>query len=190
MSITKYLLGHGLWAACLYKLHLESGRNYCIKLSLLSQPREERIWCVCCYGCFAIGAVSSVQFSCPVVSTSLWPHGLQHARLLCPSPIPGACSNSCPLSWWCHPAISSYIIHFSPRLQSFPASGSFPMSRFFPSGGQSIRVSASASVLPMNIQDWFPLEWTDLNSFESKQLSIVFNNTVQKHQFFGTQISW
>ena len=95
-----------------------------------------------------------------------------------------------PMSWWCHPAILSYIIHFSPRLQSFPASGSFPMSRFFPSGGQSIRVSASASVLPMNIQDWFPLEWTDLNSFESKQLSIVFNNTVQKHQFFGTQISW
>ena len=96
----------------------------------------------------------SVQFSCSVASDSLWPHELQHARLPSPSPTPGACSNSCPLSWWCHPTISSsVIIPFSSCLQSFPASGSFPMSQFFPSRGQSIGVSASASVLPMSIQD-------------------------------------
>ena len=102
-------------------------------------------------------AVESVQFSCSVVSYSLQPHGPQHARPLCPSPTPRACSNSCPSSQWCHPNISSSVIPFSSCLQSFPASGSFPVSQFFTSGGQSIRVSASASVLPMNIQDWFPL---------------------------------
>ena len=113
---------------------------------------------------------SSVQFSHSVVSDSLWPHGLQHARLLCPSPTPRACSNSCPLSWWCHPTISYSVIPVS-FLQFFPASGSFPMSRFLASGGQSIGVSASASVLPMNTQDQFPLELTGLISLKSKGLS-------------------
>ena len=100
---------------------------------------------------------SSVQFSCLVVSDSFQSHGLQHARPPCPSPAPGVYSNSCPLSQWCHPTISSSVVLFSSRLQSFPASGSFPMSQFFKSGGQRIGVSASASALPMNIQDWFPL---------------------------------
>ena len=101
----------------------------------------------------------SVQFSCSVMSDSLRPHLPQHDRLSCPTPTSRACSNSCPLSQWCHPTISSSVFPFSSRLQSFPASGSFPMSLFFTSGGQSIGVSASASVLPMNIQDWFPLGW-------------------------------
>ena len=118
------------------------------------------------------------------MSDSLWPHGLQHARLLCQSSIPGAYSNSCPFSWWCHPTISSSVVPFSSRLQSFPASGTSPMSKFFPSGGQSIGVSASTSFLPMNIQDWFPLGLTGLISLQSKRLSRVFSNTtVQKHQF-------
>ena len=105
-----------------------------------------------------------------------------------PSPSPGACSNSCPLSQWCHPTISSSVIPFSSRLQSFPTSGSFPMSGFFASGGKKIGVSASASVLPMNIQDWFPLGWTGWISLQSQGLSRVFSNTtVQKHWFFGTQ---
>ena len=124
----------------------------------------------------------SVQFSSPVMSDSLWPHGLQHTRLPCPSPTPGACSNSCPLSRWCHPTISSSVIPFSSCLQSFSASGSFPMSRFFASGDQSIGVSASASVFPMTIQEWFPLGWTGWVSLQSKGLSRVFSNTtVQKH---------
>ena len=100
------------------------------------------------------------QFSCSVVSDSLRPHGLQHARLLCSSPTPGACSNSCPSSWWCHPTISSLVIPFFSCFQSFPASGSFPVSQFFASGGQSIGVSTSTSVLPLNIQDLSPLGWT------------------------------
>ena len=133
---------------------------------------------------------SSVRFSHSVVSDSLRPHGLQHARPPCPSSTPGAYSNSCPSSRWCNPTISSSVIPFSTRPQSFPASGSFLISQFFESGGQSIGVSASASVLPMNIQDWFPLELTDLLSLQSKGLSRVFSNTtVQKHQFFGTQPS-
>ena len=133
---------------------------------------------------------SSVQFSCSVVSNSLWPHGLQHARLPCPSTTPGACSNLCPLSQWCHPTISSSVVPFSSCLQSFSASRSFPMSQFFASGGQSIGVSASASVLPMNIQDWFPLGLTSLISSQSKGLSRVFSNTtIQKHQFSGAQLS-
>ena len=105
----------------------------------------------------------SVQFSHSVVSKNLWPHGLQHARLPCLSPTPRACWNSCPSSWWCHPTISSSVSPFSSCLQSFPASGSFPRSQFFISDGQSTGVSASASVLPMNIQEWFPLEWTGLD---------------------------
>ena len=111
---------------------------------------------------------SSVQFSCLVVSDSWWPHGLQHARLPCPSPTPRNCSDSCPSSQWCHPTILASVIPFSSCLQSFPASGSFSVSQFFASGGQSIGVSALASVLPVNIQDWLPLGWTGLISLQSK----------------------
>ena len=129
----------------------------------------------------------SVQFSHSVMSDSLQPHGLQHSRLPCPSSTSGAYSNSCPLSRWCHPAISFSTIPFS-RLQSFSASGSFPMSQFVTSGGQSIRASASASVLPMNIQGWFSLGLIGLISLQSKGLSRVFSSTTaQKHQFFSTQ---
>ena len=124
------------------------------------------------------------------MSDSLRPHESQQAKPPCPSPTPRVYSNSCPLSWWCHPAISSSVIPFSSCPQSFPASGSFPMSQLFAWGGQSIGVSASASVLPMNIQGWFPLGWTDWISLQSKGFSRVFSNiTVQKHQFFGTQLS-
>ena len=131
-----------------------------------------------------------LQFSCSVMSDSLQPYGLQHSRIPCPSRTPGACSNSHPSSWWCHPTISSSIMPFSSYLQSFPASGSFPMSQFFTSGGQSIGVLASASVLPVNIQDWFPLGLTGLISLQSKGLSRVFSNTTdQKHQFFSAQLS-
>ena len=133
---------------------------------------------------------SSVQFICSVMSNSLWPYGLQHARIPCPSPTPGVYSNSCPLSPWCYPAISSSVIPFSTHPKSFPASGSFPVSQLFASGDQGIGVSASTSVLPMNIQDWFPLGWTDWISLQSKGHSRVSSNiTVQKHQFFGTQLS-
>ena len=128
----------------------------------------------------------SVQF----MSDSFRPHGLQHARPPCLSPTPGVYSDSCPSCRWCHPTISSSVIPFSSRLQSFPASGSFQMSRFFTSGSQRIGVSASASVLPMSIQDYFPLGWTGWISLQSKGLSRVFSNTtVQKHQFFGVQLS-
>ena len=132
----------------------------------------------------------SVQFSHSVMSSSLWPHGLRH-QPPCPSPTSRAYSNSCPSSQWCHPAISfSVIVPFSSRLQSFPASGSLPMSQFFASGGQSIGVSASTSVLPMNIQDRFPLGLTGWISLQYKGLSRVFSNTtVQKHQFFAVQLS-
>ena len=124
------------------------------------------------------------------MSDSLRPHGLQHARPPGPSPTPGVYSNSCPLSWWCHPTISSSLIPFSSCLQSLPASGSFQMSQSITWGGQSIVVLASASVLPMNIQDWFPLGWTGWISLVSKGLSRVFSNTtVQKHQFSGAQPS-
>ena len=134
--------------------------------------------------------ILAVQFSCSVVSDSLRTHGLQQARLPCPSPTPGACSNSCPLSQWYHPTISSSVVPFSTCLQSFPASGFFNMSQFFTSGGQSIGVSASASVLPTNIQGWFPLGLIGLISSLSKELSRVFSNTtVQKHQFFSAQPS-
>ena len=133
---------------------------------------------------------NSVQFSCSVMSDSLWPHGLQHTRPPCPSPTPGVYSNPCPLSQWCHPTISSSVIPFFSCLQPFPASGSFLMSHFFASGGQSVGVSASASVLPMNIQDWFPIWWIHWISLQSKGLSRVFSNTtVQKHLFFGAHLS-
>ena len=119
------------------------------------------------------------------MANSLRPHGQQHARL------PGVWSNSCPLNQWCHPTISSSVVPFSSRLQSFPASGSFQMSLFFASGGPSIGASASVSVLPMNTQAWFPLGWTGLISLQSKGFSRVFSNTtVQKYQFFGTQLSF
>ena len=132
---------------------------------------------------------NSVQFSCSVISDLLRPYGLQHTRRPCP-PCPRACSNSCALSRWYHPTISSSIVAFSSCLLSFPASGSFPVSRLFTSGSQSIGASASASVLPVNIQGWFPLGWTGWISLQSKGLSRVFSNTtVQKHQFFGTQPS-
>ena len=124
------------------------------------------------------------------MSDSLQPHGLQHTRLPCPSPTPRVYSNSCPLNQWCHPTISSSVIPFSSCLQSFPASGTFQMSQLFASDGQSIGVSALASVLPMNTQDWSPLGWTGWISLQSKGFSRVFSNTtVQKHQSFSTQLS-
>ena len=133
-------------------------------------------------------------FSCSVVSDFLWPPGLKHSRLLCPSPSPGVCSNSCLLSWWCRPTISSSVIPFSFYPQSFPASGSFPMSRLFTSGSQSIGASVSASVHPMNIQGWFPLGLTGLISLLSKGLSRVFSSTTEapilRHSaFFIVQLS-
>ena len=133
---------------------------------------------------------SSVQFSRSVVSNSLQPHESQQTRPPCPSQTPEVYSNSCPFSQWCHQAISSSVVPFSSCPQSLLASGSFPMSQLFTWGGQSIGVSASASVLPINIQDWFSLGWTGWISLQSKGLSRVFSNTtVQKHQFFGTQLS-
>ena len=129
---------------------------------------------------------SSVTQSC----LTLRPQGLQHSRPPCPSPTPRACSDSCPLSRWCHPTISSSVIPISSYLQSFPVSTSFPMSQFFASGGQSTGVSALPSVLPMNIQDWFPLGLCGLISLQSKGLWRVFLNTTdQTHQFFGAQLS-
>ena len=133
---------------------------------------------------------SSVQFSHSVLSNSLQPNELQHARPPCPSPTPRVHTDSFPSSWWCHPAISSSVILFSSCPQSLQASESFPMSQLFAWSGQSIRVSALASVLPMNTQDWSPLGWTGWISLQSKGLSRVFSNTtVQKHQFFSAQLS-
>ena len=133
---------------------------------------------------------SSVQFSHSIVSDSLWPHELQHARPPCPSPTPGVHSDSRPSSLWCHPAISSSVVPFSSWPQSPPASESFPMSQLFAWGGQSTGVSASTSVLPKNTQDWSPLGWTGWISLQSKELARVFSDTtVQKHQFFSTQLS-
>ena len=146
-----------------------------------------------CFLILAIANNGSVNIYCHLVvvmSNSLWPHELQHTRLLCPPLYPTVYSNSCPLSWWCHPTISSSVIPFSSCPQSFLASGSFPVNRLFASGGQRIGASASASVLPMNIQGWFPLGLTGLTSLQPKGLSRVFSNTtVQKHQHFGTQLS-
>ena len=127
-----------------------------------------------------------LQFSRSVMSDSLRPHGLQHTRLPCPSPTPGAYSNSCPWCWWCHPTISSSVVPFSSSLQSFPASGSFPLSRFFASGDQSIGVSASATVFPMNIQDWFPLVLPSWISLQSKGLSRIFS----QHHSSKPSILW
>ena len=132
----------------------------------------------------------SVQFSHSVVADSLWPHESQHARPPCPWPTPRVHPNPCPMSWWCHPTISSSVIPVSSCPQSFPASGSFQTSQLYVSGGQSIGVSASASVLPMNTQDWSPLGWTGWISLQSKGLSRVFSNTtVQKHLLLSAQLS-
>ena len=147
-------------------------------VSLSSLPN----WAYCCFKIF-----SSIH---SVVSDSLRPHELQHARPPCPSPTPGVYPNSCASSQWCHPAISSSVVPFSSCPQSLPASGSFPVSQLFIWGGQSIGVSASASVLPMNTQDWSPLRWTGWISLQSKGLSRVFSNTTAwKHQFFDAQPS-
>ena len=135
---------------------------------------------------FEIFFIIISQFSHSVMFNSLWPHGLQHARLPCPSLFSGGCSNSCPLSWWCHPTISSSVALFSSCPQPFTASGSFPMSWLFALGGQSIGASASASVSPVNIQGWSPLRWTDLISLLSTGLSGVFSSTtVRRHLFFS-----
>ena len=132
----------------------------------------------------------SVQYNRSVRSDSFQSYWLQYAPLPCSSPTPRVHSDSCPLSRWCHPTSSSSVVPFSSCPQSFPASESFPLSQFFASDGQSMGVSASASVLPMNIQDWFPFGWTGLISLQSKGLSRIFSNTtVQKHQFFGAQLS-
>ena len=132
----------------------------------------------------------SVKFSHSVMHNPLQPHGLLCARLPYSSPTPRACSNSCPLSWWCHSTISFYVVPFSSCLQTFPTSWSFQMGQFFSSGGQSIGVSASASVLPMNIQDWFPLAWTGWISLQPKFLKSLLQYNSQKHQFFGTKFSF
>ena len=164
----------------LFKLKTHSLGNLSTSIHLWSIFLYPSCW-FCCF---------SVQFSCSVVSNSLQSHGPQHARPPWPSPTPGVYSDSCPLSQWCHPTISSSVVPFSSCPQSCPASGSFPVSQFFASGGHSIRVSASTSVLPKNIQDWFPLGWTGWMSLQSRGLSRVFSNTtVQTHPFFSAQLS-
>ena len=159
--------------------------------SWLSGLWRSFLYSSCMYSCHLF-LISSppVQISRSVMSDSLQPHYLQHARPLCPSPTTRVYPNPCPSSWWCHPAISSSVIPFSSCPQSYPALGSFPMSQLFTWGGQSTGVSASTSVLPMNTQDWSPLGWTGWISLQSKGLSSVFSNTtVKKHQFFGAQLS-
>ena len=148
------------------------------------------LWVGCCEQNHHRNTISSVQFSRSFVSDSLQPHGLQHTRTPCSSPTPRVYSNSCPLSQLCLPTISSSVVPFSSCLQSIQASGSFQMSQLFTSDGQSIGASASASVLPTNIQDWFSLGWTGWISLQYKGLSrVFFNTTVQKHQFFSPQLS-
>ena len=154
----------------------------------LVTKQQQQHYLFYCLNMLLLHMSSSVQFSHSVMSNSSWSHGLQHARLPCPLPTPRAYSNWCPSSQWCHPTISSSVIPFSSGLQSFPASGSFPMNQFFTSGDQWIGVSAAASVLPMNIQGWFPLGLTGLISLLSKGLSRVFSDTTV-HQFFGAQLS-
>ena len=178
--------GGGKGGGCYFtELEFTSGNDLCEDLSLNTWNSR-------------VQPSDPVQFSSLAqLCLNLQPHGLQHTRLPCPTPppphthpIPRACPNACPSTQWCHPTILSSVIPFSSCLQSFPASGSFPMHQFFTSGGQSIGVSASALVHPMNIQHWFPLGLTGLISFLSKGLSRVFSNTtVQKHQFFSAQLS-
>ena len=171
--------------------HLAKPRLYTSKQQLPHLPSPQALAItILFFVSMNLTTFSSVLFNRLVVSDSFRPYGLQHARSPCPSPTPGVHSNSCPLSRWCHPTISSSVIPFSSCLQSFPASGSFQMSQLFSSGGQSTVVSASASVLPMNIQNWSPLGWTGWISFQPKELSRVFSNTtVQKHEFFSAQLS-
>ena len=156
-----------------------------LDLLVMAQGTNHRVWLD-----QQTSELGSVQFSCSVMSDSLWPHELQHTRPPCPSSTLGVYPNPYPLSQWCHPSISSSVIPFSSCSQSFPASGSFQMSQLFTSGGQSIRVSAPRLALPMNTQDWSPLGWTSWISLRSKGLSRVFSHTtVQKHQFFGAHLS-
>ena len=183
--------GQGVW--CLMRLHHSSTPETWHMATWIKLAK--RTWKQTTVLAVIIKAVSSLQFSSvefrrSVVSDSLRPHELQHARPPCPSQTPGVYSNSCPSSRWCHPAISSSVVPFSTCPQSLPASGSFQMSQLFAWGDQSIGVLASASVRPMNTQDWSPLGWTGWISLQSKGLSTVFSNiTFQKHQFFGAQLS-
>ena len=189
-------VGHD-WASWLALSCIGERNGNPLQCSCLENPRDGGTWWAAVYGVAhdwsnlaAAAAHASVQFSCSVLSDSLRPHGLQHTGPPCPSATPGVYSNSYPLSQWWHPTISSSVVPFSSCPQSFPASGFFPMSQLFPSGGQSIGVSALASVLPMNTQEWSPLGWTGWISLQSKGLSRVFSNTtVQKHQFLGAQLS-
>ena len=161
-----------------------------ITLSTKFSLVKAMVFPVVMYGCESWTVKKAVQFHHSVVSDSLWPHESQHTRPPCPLPSPGVHSDSCPSSPWCHPAISSSVIPFSSCPQSFPASGAFPMSQLFATGGLSIGISASTSILPMNTQDWSPLGWTGWISLQSKGLSRVFSNTtVKKHQSFGAQLS-
>ena len=161
-----------------------------INITSVSFVRTWRIGIFILFYRWGFWGFSSVQFSCSVVSDSLQPHESQLTRPPCPSPTPRVYPNSCPSSRWCHPAISSSVFPFSSCPQSLPASGSFPMSQLFTWGGQSIGVSASTSVLPMNTQDWSPSGWTGWISLQSKVFSRIFSSTtVQKHQFFGAQLS-
>ena len=180
---------------CIDLAHVTGKNSGCISPKLFSQGKSH-VFLICSWSSTWLQKVIlegwnySVQFSCSVVSNSLWLHELHHTRPPCPSPTPGVHSNSHPSSWWCHPAISSSVVPFSSCPQSLPTSGALPMSQLFTWGGQSIGVSASASILPMNNQDWCPLEWTGWISLQSKGLSRVFSNTtVQKHLFFGAQFS-
>ena len=174
--------------SCLQK-SMDSGAWQATSMGSQRAEHVERLnWC------FYLSLENCLSYSFAVVQSSVMSYSCdpwtQHARLPCPSLFPRVCSNSCPLSQWCHPAISSSISPFSSCLQAFPASRSFLMSQVFSSGGQNIGVSASASVLPVNVQGWFPLRLTGLISLQSKGLSRIFSNTiVQKHQFFGPQPS-
>ena len=170
---------------------LSAWEHICIVPGFLVTLPQGRKWGLSCRSTHGLctDRKSLVQFSRSVLSDSLLPHGLQHARLPCPSPACRVYSKSCPLSQWCHPTISSSVILFSSCLQSSPASGSFQMSQFFASGGQSIGLSASVSGLSMNIQDWFPLGGTSLISLPPKRLSRVFSNATVQNQSFGTQLS-
>ena len=204
-TVTDFILGGSKITAdgdCSHKIkrHLLLGRKVMTNLDSILKNRDitlptkvclfkAMVFPVFTYGCESWTIKKAVQFSCSVVSDSLRPHGLQHARPPCPSPTPRVYSNSFPLSWWCHPPTSSSVVPFS-HLQSFPAAGSFQMSQFFTSSGQSIGVSASASVFPMNIQDWLAWGWTGWILLQSKGVSRVSSNTtVQKHQFFSAQLS-
>ena len=166
MGITRWSIPKSDW---LYSLQLKMEKLYIVSKNKTGSWLWLRSWSTYC-------KVS--QFSCSVMSNTLWSHGLQHARPPCPSPTPGVYSNSCPFSWWCHPTISSSVVPFSSDLQSFPTSGSFQMSQFFTSGSRSIGVSTSASVLPMIIQDGFSLGWTGWILLLSKGLSRVFSKSL------------